>query len=134
MNLTSMQKKIYEVLASTKYKVFDSINKDVAYPFIRIGITNVVNIKNKSNNSYKVQQYIHIFSDYNGQKEIKEISQEVIDILLNANLDFENTQVITNLNTLQMLEDKEFTGAGSQNDVGTFFHAILILDLQLFEN
>lgn len=134
MNLTSLQKKIYEVLASTKYKVFDSINKDVAYPFIRIGITNVVNIKNKSNNSYKVQQYIHIFSDYNGQKEIKEISQEIIDILLNANLSFENTQAITNLNTLQILEDKENTGAGSQNDVGTFFHAIIILDLQLFEN
>lgn len=133
MQLTSLQKKIYEVLASTEYKVYDSIKKDIAYPFIRIGITNLSNIKDKSNKSYKVQQYIHIFSDYHGQKEIKEISQKVVDTVLDANLDFDTTQVITSLNTLQIIEDKEYKSTSSQDNIGSFFHAIIIFDLQVFE-
>ena len=58
-------------------KIFDNVPDDTSYPYIQIGLETVSNIGTKTvdGNVYNVD--IDVWSQYRGQKEIKEIMEQI---------------------------------------------------------
>lgn len=78
--LNDYQKKIYQTLSSTEYKVFDEVPTDEELPLITIGDYTLSDgvVKNES---YVISQAINIYSEYEGKKEINEMVSVTLDKL-----------------------------------------------------
>lgn len=78
--INDYQKKIYEALSSTGYKVFDEVPVDEELPLIAISDYTLSDGVVKSE-SYTISQAINIYSEYEGKKEINEMVSVVLDKL-----------------------------------------------------
>lgn len=78
--LNDYQKKIYEALSSTGYKVFDEVPTDEELPLVAIGDYTLSDGVVKSE-SYTISQAINIYSEYEGKKEINEMVSVTLDKL-----------------------------------------------------
>ena len=89
--INNIQKQIYETL-SRKYKVTDVPDENITLPFIRIAGCNysVEKVKGSKKKCYNIEQEIHIWSDYEGKKEINAlmdiVSQMIEEIDFKANI------------------------------------------------
>lgn len=78
--INDYQKKIYEALSSTGYKVFDEVPVDEELPLIAISDYTLSDGVVKSE-SYTISQTINIYSEYEGKKEINEMVSVTLDKL-----------------------------------------------------
>ena len=78
--LNEYQKKIYESIVSTGYKVFDEVPNDEELPLITIGDYTLSDGVVKSE-SYVISQAINIYSEYEGKKEINQMVSVILDKL-----------------------------------------------------
>lgn len=102
MNLVNnIQRQIYEAL-SRKYTVVDVPDENIKLPFIRIAECNYSyeKIKASKKKCYDIEQEIHIWSDYEGKREVNEliniISQLIEEINFEGDL-IDNSCIYTNV-------------------------------------
>tara|TARA_R100001591_G_scaffold108515_1_gene118057 strand:- start:921 stop:1328 length:408 start_codon:yes stop_codon:yes gene_type:complete len=86
-------------------KIFDNVPDDTSYPYIQIGLETVSNIGTKTvdGNVYNVD--IDVWSQYRGQKEIKEIMERIYvlchDITISVSGADSVMSYVTNVTTLR---------------------------------
>lgn len=133
INILAIQGELYKILFSTGYNVYDDVPDDAPYPFISIGYNQLLDDGTKTNDGYEIMQYIDIYSDYNGQKEIKEISQKVLQYIKNSDIKIENLYIDIKLKSLDIIKEsyKSQSVEGSTN--GTLYHSVLILRIKAKE-
>lgn len=110
ININEYQKKIYEIITSTNYKVYDEVPKDEELPLIVIGDYTLSdgNIKNES---YTFTQTINIYSLYNGKKEINEMVSVTLDKLFSLVNEYVNdTFFISDIKLLESQVQREEEG------------------------
>ena len=80
--INNIQKQIYETL-SRKYKVVDIPEENITLPFVRIAECNytVEKIKGSNKKCYNIIQELHIWSDYEGKREINELIDTIVDLV-----------------------------------------------------
>ncbi len=66
--------------------VFDFAPRDQAYPYITIGPGTAIPFDTCTDNGQESTVFVHTWSQYNGQKEVKEIMDRVYLVLQNASL------------------------------------------------
>ena len=66
--------------------VFDDVPSDQSYPFISLGEDNAVDYDTKTLAGGEITQEIHIWSQYKGSKECKQIMDKVHDLLHDSSL------------------------------------------------
>lgn len=99
--INDYQKKIYETLSSTGYKVFDEVPVDEELPLIAISDYTLSDGVVKSE-SYTISQAINIYSEYEGKKEINEMVSVVLDKLKSlVNEDITGTFFIADIRLLE---------------------------------
>ena len=99
--LNEYQKKIYEALSSTGYKVFDEVPVDEELPLIAISDYTLSDGVVKSE-SYTISQAINIYSEYEGKKEINEMVSVTLDKLKSlVNEDITDTFFIADIRLLE---------------------------------
>lgn len=99
--INDYQKKIYEALSSTGYKVFDEVPVDEELPLIAISDYTLSDGVVKSE-SYTISQAINIYSEYEGKKEINEMVSVTLDKLKNlVNEDITDTFFIADIRLLE---------------------------------
>lgn len=79
--INDYQKKMYETLSKTEYKIFDEVPTDEDMPIVAIGDYTLSDGVVKSE-SYTISQTINIYSEYEGKKEINKMVSDVLDKLL----------------------------------------------------
>lgn len=86
--INNIQKKIYEVL-SDKYAITDIPDESLSFPFVRIAECNynIERAKGSKIKEYNLEQELHIWSNYEGKKEVNEIMGDVIDIIENMRIE-----------------------------------------------
>lgn len=100
--LNEYQTIIYEKLSDTKYNVFDEVPTDEELPLISIG-DYTLSTGDVKYNSYIVNQYINMYSDYSGKKEINEIVSYVASSLLELiNVDINDAFYICDVSIQEM--------------------------------
>lgn len=99
--INDYQKKIYEALSSTGYKVFDEVPVDEELPLIAISDYTLSDGVVKSE-SYTISQAINIYSEYEGKKEINEMVSVTLDKLKSlVNEDITGTFFIADVRLLE---------------------------------
>lgn len=99
--INDYQKKIYEALSSTGYKVFDEVPVDEELPLIAISDYTLSDGVVKSE-SYTISQAINIYSEYEGKKEINEMMSVTLDKLKSlVNEDITGTFFIADVRLLE---------------------------------
>ena len=66
--------------------VFDDVPENTGYPYIVIGEETAVNIDTKDKDAHEHTLTIHVWSQYRGRKEIKNIMSSVYTLLHNASI------------------------------------------------
>ena len=67
-------------------KIFDNVPQDTAYPYVVIGTEASRNIGTKSLDGNVYNADIHVWSQYRGQKEIKEVIEIIYNLVNNATI------------------------------------------------
>lgn len=114
-----LQKLIYNTLKTLPYKVYDYVPKNTKCPYIKIGASHGGDDSTKIDLGFKDYQYIDVFSDYEGQKEVKQIMQQVNDLLQNEILEVTGDKQAF----LYLDESKIIKQSGANGD---YNHGILI--------
>lgn len=66
--------------------VFDDVPENTAYPYVVIGEETATNIDTKDKEAHEHTLTIHVWSQYRGRKEIKNIMSSVYTTLHNASI------------------------------------------------
>tara|TARA_R100000406_G_scaffold74146_1_gene54415 strand:- start:818 stop:1228 length:411 start_codon:yes stop_codon:yes gene_type:complete len=66
--------------------VFDDVPTDTAYPYIRIGEETLADNSSKDKDIFEHTLTIHIWSQYRGNRDIKDIMKQVHDLLHDSSL------------------------------------------------
>ncbi len=113
-----LQEKLYALLSTLSYPVYDDVPKNAKCPYIKLGTNRGNDNSNKTNRAYEDYQYIDVFSEYRGKKEVMQIMKQVNDLLQNKTITLENMQAFLYLNSSVILEQTDANGK--------YYHGILI--------
>lgn len=98
-------------------KIFDNIPQDTSYPYVQIGLetTRDVGLKTLDGVVYNVD--IEVWSQYRGQKEIKEIMERLYNLFNNTTISVSGASSIMSyvINTTTLLEADGITRHGIVN-------------------
>ena len=88
--INNIQKKIYESL-SIKYKTVDIPEANTTFPFVRIAECNytIERSKGSKKKNYNLEQEIHIWSNYEGKREVNALIEAVCDIVEDIDFEYE---------------------------------------------
>ena len=117
-----LQEKLYALLSTLSYPVHDDVPKNAKCPYIKLGTNRGNDNSNKTNRAYKDYQYIDVFSEYRGKKEVMQIMKQVNDLLQNKTITLENMQAFLYLNSSEILEQTDAEGK--------YYHGILIYRIE----
>ena len=91
-----LQKAIYERLKNNlSCPVYDNIPDGAAMPYVTIGEDTAVDWSTKLENGQEVTHTLHIWSDYKGMMETKQLINTIIQILTLTPLQVEGFFVVT---------------------------------------
>lgn len=130
INILSIQGELYKILSSTGYNVFDDVPDDTTYPFISIGYSQTLDDSTKTNDGYEILQYIDIYSNYRGQKEIKEISQKVLQTIENSDIEIDDLFIDVKLRGMEIIKEDYKNQIIEGSTKGSLYHSILILKIK----
>lgn len=90
--INNIQKKIYEKI-NKKYTIVDVPEESITLPFIRIAECNynVEKCKGSKIKSYDIKQEIHIWSDYEGKREVNALMGIITEMI--EDIDFEGNVI-----------------------------------------
>jgi hypothetical protein len=127
--MLDVQKIIYDELNKLPYDVYDYVKEDAPFPFVRISSTFSSPNKTKTSKGHRTMQYIDIFSNYKGSKEVKEIIQD-IEILLDGAII--NGYMISLEHSTVITEDMKAMLPKDIPNKGTIYHGVLIFEIKSY--
>ena len=123
MDLIEIQKIIYDKLKELKYPVVDDfvLYQETTPPYIQLSSLYISENNTKVEEGLYVEQYINIYSDYRGKKEILDIAQEVCEVM-NFRTD-----------SIYVKEDRKSIILDIDKNNNRFYHAVLIFKIYIQE-
>lgn len=106
-------------------KIFDNVPQDTSYPYVVIGLESArdVGTKTKDGKIYNVD--IEVWSQYRGQKEIKEVMERVYNLFNNATISVSGASSVMSfvITTTTLVEADGLTR-----------HGIVNIDFTVYDN
>ena len=136
IDVTKIQQSIWEVLSAIEgYEVVDFIEYDsIEPPFIHIGSIYMDDDSVKNNEGLRVQQYINIYSTYDGKKEVLDMINVVGNAMSNLTIDGRHIHVKQSKASIIIDKDR-FSSIFQRTDRNNnkFYHAVLVFELHINE-
>lgn len=133
INLIQVQQTVWNNLTTIPYTVVDYIDFDsIEPPFIQLGKIYIDDESVKNNEGIKCQQYINIYSNYSGKKELLEMVDAVSEKM--TALSIEGYAVYVKQGTTTVMIDKDkFSSIFQRTDRNNnkFYHAVLKFDIHI---
>ena len=133
INLIQLQQAVWIHLTTIPYTVVDYIDFDsIEPPFIQLGKIYIDDESVKNNEGIKCQQYINIYSNYSGKKELLEMVDAVSEKM--TALSIEGYAVYVKQGTTTVMIDKDkFSSIFQRTDRNNnkFYHAVLKFDIHI---
>lgn len=136
MNLLDVQKLIYENIKQLEYKynekypVLDdySLYQEANPPYVILSDLVVVENDTKTTEGMVVQQYIHLYSTYQGKKEILDMIQKVSEVM-----NFSTDSVYTKQGKTTIMGETSNQGLFvSDRKYDKFYHAVMIFKIYIY--
>jgi len=112
-------------LNGSNITVYDDVPEDVVYPYVIIGEETALNFGSKTLDGVEHTLTIHVWSQYRGRREVKEIMQSVYEILHEADINVSGASLV---NIRQ-----EFSTTLAENDNITR-HGVMRFRAVVFDN
>lgn len=125
MDLLTYQKKLYDAYKALGYDVYDYVPTDAPMPYVRLDFNQTLDDGTKTSEGYSILQYINIFSDYKGQKEVREMAQKLYEV----SREIEGLDV--RLRQLQVREQSYKQEKVNGVTMGTIYQATLVLKIKI---
>lgn len=125
MDLLTYQKKLYDAYKALGYDVYDYVRTDAPMPYVRLDFNQTLDDGTKTSEGYSILQYINIFSDYKGQKEVREMAQKLYEV----SREIEGLDV--RLRQLQVREQSYKQEKVNGVTMGTIYQATLVLKIKI---
>jgi hypothetical protein len=136
IDVTKIQKSIWEGLSTIEgYEVVEFIEYDsIEPPFIHLGSLYMDDDSVKNNEGLKCQQYINIYSTYDGKKEVLDMINVVNEAMSNLTIDGRHIYVKQNKASIVIDKDR-FSSIFQRTDRNNnkFYHAVLVFELYINE-
>ena len=133
VNLIGIQQAIWNEISTIPYTVVDYIEFDsIEPPFVQLGKIYIDDESVKNNEGIKCQQYINIYSNYSGKKELLEMVDAVSEKM--TALSIEGYAVYVKQGTTTVMIDKDkFSSIFQRTDRNNnkFYHAVLKFDIHI---
>ena len=133
INLIQVQQAVWNNLTTIPYTVVDYIDFDsIEPPFIQLGKIYIDDESVKNNEGIKCQQYINIYSNYSGKRELLEMVDAVSEKM--TALSIEGYAVYVKQGTTTVMIDKDkFSSIFQRTDRNSnrFYHAVLKFDIHI---
>jgi hypothetical protein len=86
--MNALQKGVFSIISTKQTTpVYDDVPEDAVLPYITIGAFTCKQTGNKTADVYGISQQIHIWSAYEGKKEVNEIANDVTAVLTSWPID-----------------------------------------------
>ena len=107
--LLALQKAIYERLkASLSCSVYDNVPDGAAMPYVTLGEDTAVDWSTKLENGQEVTHTLHIWSEYKGMMEAKQIIDQIIQAITSTPLVVEGFFVVSaRVDVVETMRDPE---------------------------
>lgn len=107
--LLAIQKAIYDRLkASLSCPVYDEVPGGAIMPYVTLGEDTAVDWSTKLEPGMEVTHTLHVWSDYNGMAETKQLIDQVVQVLTGSPLNIEGFAVVmASLDMIDTLRDPE---------------------------
>lgn len=129
MNLSDIQKLIYEKMTQLRYPVLDdyALYEEAEPPYVILSDLVLVENNTKNTDGMIAQQYVNIYSTYQGKKEILDIIQEVGEVM-----NFSDGSVYTKQGTTTIMGETSNQGLFvSDRKYDRFYHAVMIFKIYI---
>lgn len=133
INLIQVQQAVWNNLTTIPYTVVDYIDFDsIEPPFIQLGKIYIDDESVKNNEGIKCQQYINIYSNYSGKRELLEMVDAVSEKMTALNIEGYAVYVKQGTTTVMIDKDK-FSSIFQRTDRNNnkFYHAVLKFDIHI---
>lgn len=126
-----LQTSIYNALANDSALsaiitgVYDDVPEGTAYPYVVIGEDTAINAGTKSLDGLEYTLTLHVWSQYRGRKEVKEIMARMYEVLHDADLSITNSVLV---NIRQEFETTLMDGDGITRHGVMRFRAVVFDD------
>lgn len=92
-----IQKAVFEALnesPGTDFTVYDDVPQDTSYPYIVVGESTSAPFDTKDANGFEVSLIIHFWSQFDGREEVKQMMDQVYEVLHDSYLDVEGFDTV----------------------------------------
>jgi hypothetical protein len=111
-SLWSLQVALYnrlknDVAISAKAKVYDAVPDTTVFPYITLGEDTVIPYDSKTFDGEEITHTLHVWSQYKGKKEVKEIMSLIIEAVIKSPLSLDGGFFVefTRVDFMQVFDD-----------------------------
>ena len=105
----NIQKAIYDRLKNNlTYEIYDSVPHGAKFPYIVLGESTNIDFSTKVEKGHEITYTIHIWSEYEGYKELNEMASNVLRVITDEDLIIDGFHmVMTAIDMVENMRDPE---------------------------
>jgi len=125
IDLIKVQKFIFDRISQLSYTIVDdfAIYEQAKTPYIQLSNLYIDNDNTKNTEGMVIQQYINVYSNYKGKKEILQIAQAISSVM-NGKAEIEEYSVYIEEDTKTIMLDFD-------NNGNIFYHSVMIFKIHI---
>ena len=129
INMIDIQRAIWEQLSNSTYTVVDYVTyNEVKPPYVQLGELYIDDDSIKNRKGLRCEQYINIYSTYDGKKELLEMMEEVNRLMLTLDVGY----VSRGTQSVMLVLDRKNTYENRDSQV-KYYHALMKYEIYIGE-
>ena len=127
INILEVQQAIWEQLSDSKYVVVDYVDYNaVEPPYVQLGELYIDDDSVKNRKGLRCEQYINLYSTYDGKKELLEMIEEINELMLGLDIGY----VSRGSQSVMLVLDRKNTYENRDSQV-KYYHALLKYEIYI---
>ena len=127
INILEVQQAIWEQLSNSQYVVVDYVDYNtVEPPYVQLGELYIDDDSVKNREGLRCEQYINLYSTYDGKKELLEMIEEINELMLGLDIGY----VSRGSQSVMLVLDRKNTYENRDSQV-KYYHALLKYEIYI---
>lgn len=127
INILEVQQAIWEQLSGSKYVVVDYVDYNtIEPPYVQLGELYIDDDSVKNRKGLRCEQYINLYSTYDGKKELLEMIEEINELMLGLDIGY----VSRGSQSVMLVLDRKNTYENRDSQV-KYYHALLKYEIYI---